>query len=89
MECVDYGDRLIIPGFTDLHVHAPQYAFRGLGMDLELLEWLEEHAFVEEQKYADLAYAKKAYEIFTEDLVKARLQGLVFLERFIRRQRCF
>lgn len=71
MACVDYGDRLIIPGFTDLHVHAPQYAFRGLGMDLELLEWLEEHAFVEEQKYADLAYAKKAYEIFTEDLVKS------------------
>lgn len=28
----DYGDRIIVPGFVDLHVHAPQYAFRGLGM---------------------------------------------------------
>ena len=35
----DYGDRLLIPGLSDLHVHAPQYAFRGLGMDMELLEW--------------------------------------------------
>ncbi len=69
--CTDYGSRLIIPGFTDLHVHAPQYAFRGLGMDLELLEWLEGHAFVEEQRYSDLNYAKRAYEIFTEDLVKS------------------
>ena len=31
----DMGDRIIIPGLTDLHVHAPQYSFRGLGMDLE------------------------------------------------------
>ena len=23
----DYGDRLLIPGLSDLHVHAPQYAF--------------------------------------------------------------
>ena len=34
----DYGDKIILPGMTDLHVHAPQYTFRGLGMDLELLE---------------------------------------------------
>lgn len=69
--CTDHGDRLIIPGLVDLHVHAPQYAFRGLGMDLELLEWLEENAFVEEKKYSDLDYAKRAYGIFTEDLVKS------------------
>ena len=25
----DYGDALIFPGMVDLHVHAPQYAFRG------------------------------------------------------------
>ena len=37
----DVGDKLIIPGLTDLHVHAPQYSFRGLGMDMELLDWLE------------------------------------------------
>ena len=38
----DYGNRIIVPGFVDLHVHAPQYAFRGLGMDMELLDWLGE-----------------------------------------------
>ena len=38
---VDCAGKLVIPGLTDLHVHAPQYAFRGLGMDLELLDWLE------------------------------------------------
>ena len=33
----DVGDKLIIPGLTDLHVHAPQYSFRGLGMDMDFL----------------------------------------------------
>lgn len=64
----DWGDCLIIPGLTDLHLHAPQYAFRGLGMDLELLDWLNTHTFPEEAKYRDLAYAGEAYGIFAEQL---------------------
>lgn len=68
---LDYSGRLIIPGMTDLHIHAPQYAFRGLGMDMELLDWLNTHTFPEEAKYNDLDYAARAYEIFTEDLKRS------------------
>lgn len=64
----DYGEQLIIPGMVDLHLHAPQYAFRGLGMDMELLDWLNAHAFPEESKYQDVKYAQKAYEMFVNDL---------------------
>lgn len=64
----DHGTKLIIPGLTDLHLHAPQYTFRGLGMDLELLDWLNTHTFPEEAKYSNLEYARKAYEFFTYDL---------------------
>lgn len=64
----DYSGKLIMPGLIDLHVHAPQYSFRGLGMDMELLEWLNCHTFPEERKYQDETYAKRAYEIFAEDL---------------------
>lgn len=69
-EIKDYKDALVIPGMTDLHIHAPQYSFRGLGMDLELLEWLDVNTFPEEAKYSDISYAKKAYKIFVEDLKK-------------------
>ncbi len=68
LKLYDYGERLIIPGMTDLHVHAPQYTFRGIGMDEELLEWLSTYTFPEEAKYADMEYAKKAYSYFSEDL---------------------
>ena len=71
LPCKDYEDCLIIPGMTDLHVHAPQYSYRGLGMDMELIDWLNTHAFPEESKFTDLEYAKRAYSIFVNDLVKS------------------
>lgn len=68
---IDYGDKVIIPGLADLHTHAPQFAFRGLGMDLELLPWLKKYAFKEERKYSDDDYAKSAYETFCRALKKS------------------
>ena len=32
-ECIDYGRQMIIPAFSDLHVHSSQYVQRGIGMD--------------------------------------------------------
>ena len=67
----DVGEQLVIPGMNDLHLHAPQYAFHGMYMDLELLEWLNQVTFPEEARYRDLSYARKAYSIFAEDLQKS------------------
>lgn len=75
----DYGHAIIIPGMCDIHVHGPQFSYRGLGMDLELLDWLNTHTFPEESKYEDLDYAKKAYSIFAEALKKsATTRGVIF-----------
>lgn len=71
LKCYDYTDKLVIPGLVDLHVHAPQYPFRGLGMDYELIEWLNTHTFVEEAKYSDISYAQRSYDIFVDDLKKS------------------
>ena len=64
----DYSDKLVFPGMVDLHVHAPQYAFRGMCMDLELMDWLNRYTFPEEEKYEDLQYAEKAYGMFVRAL---------------------
>ena len=74
---VDYTGQLIIPGLVDLHTHAPQFAFRGLGMDLELLDWLETRAFPEEAKYRDLVYARRAYAFLVERLKRGPNTRLV------------
>lgn len=67
---IDRTGLLVTPGLCDLHMHAPQYSFRALGMDLELLEWLNTRTFPEEAKYADLNYARKAYAQVVRDLVR-------------------
>ena len=68
LELIEYGDSIIIPGLCDLHVHAPQYAFRGLGMDMELLDWLNAYTFPEESKYVIIDYANNAYSFFVDAL---------------------
>ncbi|MDR2468122.1 MAG: amidohydrolase family protein [Spirochaetaceae bacterium] len=67
---IDYQSHLIMPGLVDLHTHAPQFAFRALGMDKKLLEWLTTCAFPEEAKYHDLEYAARAYTLFVDELVR-------------------
>ncbi len=77
-----HDDRLIFPGLVDLHIHAPQFAFRGTGMDWELIDWLNNMTFPEEAKYADLDYAARAYGIFAESLKKsATTRASIFATR--------
>lgn len=67
-DIMDYSGSVIIPGLVDMHLHAPQFAYRGMGMDLELIPWLNKYAFTEEAKYADLEYAATAYSAFCDAL---------------------
>ena len=67
---LDYGNSLILPGLCDMHVHAPQVVYRGLGSDLQLIEWLDRYAFPTEARFADLSYARIYYEAFADALAK-------------------
>lgn len=68
LERKDYHGKIVLPGMVDLHLHAPQYAYRGTKMDLPLLDWLNINTFPEEAKYENVSYAKAAYTNFVEDL---------------------
>lgn len=67
---LDYGNSLILPGLCDMHVHAPQFVYRGLGIDLQLMEWLDRYAFPTEARFAELSYARIYYEAFADALAK-------------------
>lgn len=54
-------NELIIPGFIDTHAHAPQHSYKGTGLDLPLLKWLEKYTFPCESKFKDLEFAEKIY----------------------------
>jgi guanine deaminase len=53
---VDYGDKLILPGFVDAHVHYPQTGIIA-SWGKRLIDWLNTYTFPEEMLFADPAYA--------------------------------
>lgn len=66
----DYGRRLIIPAFSDMHVHGSQYVQRGIGMDRLLEDWLHDYTFPQESRFSDPEYAALCYDAFVEDMLR-------------------
>ncbi|XP_006816518.2 guanine deaminase-like [Saccoglossus kowalevskii] len=62
--------QFLIPGFVDTHIHAPQYAISGSGMDLQLLDWLEKYTFPTEMKYNNTKFAENVYEKVVDRTLK-------------------
>jgi guanine deaminase len=60
----------LIPGFIDTHNHAPQFAQRGLGQGLHILDWLNKLTFPNEAKFADPKYARHIYEHCVDGFIK-------------------
>ncbi|MFC5468153.1 guanine deaminase [Cohnella suwonensis] len=50
-----------LPGFIDLHVHAPQWAQAGTALDIPLSDWLHTYTFPLEAKFSDLSFASEVY----------------------------
>ncbi|MEZ5846903.1 MAG: guanine deaminase [Geminicoccaceae bacterium] len=65
----DFGERLIMPGFIDTHLHYPQTQVIG-SYGAQLLEWLQRYTFVEEQRFADPAHAARVARFFLDELLR-------------------
>jgi guanine deaminase len=66
----DYSKCLILPGFIDTHTHLPQYSFVGLGGSEELLPWLENYTFPEEDKFKSNETSRERSRIFFRDAIR-------------------
>lgn len=60
---------IVLPGFVDTHIHAPQYAQLGQALDVPLEVWLGKYTFPLEAQYADLDFARPRYTALVEDLI--------------------
>lgn len=58
-----------LPGFVDLHVHAPQWAQAGTALDIPLYDWLNTYTFPIESKFSDLDFAKRVYNDVVSTLI--------------------
>lgn len=60
---------VLVPGFIDLHIHAPQWQQLGTALDLPVEDWLQTYTFPLEARFADTAMAAVVYR----DLVSSLL----------------
>ncbi len=65
----DHSGHLVAPGFIDAHVHYPQTQVIG-SYGAQLLDWLANYTFVEEQKFADPAHCARIAEFFLDELFR-------------------
>ncbi len=65
----DHGDKLLMAGFIDAHIHFPQYRMLAAAA-VDLLDWLSRYTFPEEARYADHGYAAQAAELFLANLFR-------------------
>jgi guanine deaminase len=66
----DHSGLLIMPGFIDAHIHYPQTQVIG-SYGAQLLDWLYNYTFVEEQKFADPAHCARIADFFLDELFRS------------------
>ena len=63
------GKGALLPGFVDLHIHAPQFPQLGNALDVPLDVWLRTHTFPLESRYSDLEFADRVYRALVRRLL--------------------
>lgn len=69
-ETVELGDALVIPAFTDLHLHSAQLPMAGLGCDGTGEEWFRLYCHPTEQAYAEPENAERVNAALTDQLLR-------------------
>ncbi|NVY96520.1 amidohydrolase family protein [Lactobacillus sp. DCY120] len=62
-------DEYLLPGFIDLHLHAPQWPQAGIALDKPLNAWLQDYTFPLEAQYQDPDFAQGSYQNLVQTLL--------------------
>lgn len=73
------ANRYGLPGFVDIHVHAPQWPQAALALDEPLYLWLEQRTFPLESRFADLDFARTVYRDLVQQLMARGSTTTVYL----------
>ena len=64
---VDYGKKLIVPGFIDTHLHFPQTEMIA-SFGEQLIDWLNKYTFPTERQFENPEYSRKIADVFLRQL---------------------
>ncbi len=69
-ETIDLGHHALIPGLVNAHTHAAMSLFRGLADDLPLMEWLQNHIWPAEARWAKADFVRDGTRLAMAEMLK-------------------
>lgn len=66
----DLGEQLLMPGLINAHGHASMTLLRGLGNDLPLMEWLEDHIWPAEGRFVDERFVADGTQLAMAEMLR-------------------
>ncbi|MCP4488890.1 MAG: TRZ/ATZ family hydrolase [Gammaproteobacteria bacterium] len=70
-EVFDLPGHVIMPGLVNSHTHASMSLLRGLGDDLPLMEWLENHIWPAEGRWVNTEFVHDGFELAAAEMIRS------------------
>lgn len=70
-DTLELGEQALIPGFINAHGHAAMSLFRGLGDDLELMTWLNDHIWPAEGAWVGEDFVGDGTELAIAEMIRS------------------
>jgi len=67
---IDRPGHLLMPGFVNAHTHAAMTLLRGLADDMPLSEWLEQHIWPAEMRWAGQEFVRDGTELAILEMIR-------------------
>ncbi|MCK5857963.1 MAG: TRZ/ATZ family hydrolase [Abyssibacter sp.] len=70
VEHIDLPDHALLPGLVNAHTHAAMSLMRGMADDLPLQEWLEQHIWPAEGRFASEAFVRDGTQLAMLEMLR-------------------
>ncbi len=67
---IEYDNHILMPGLINAHTHAAMSLLRGIASDIPLMEWLQNHIWPIEQKWADESFVHDGSELAIAEMLR-------------------
>ena len=70
-QTIDARGRVVMPGLINTHTHAPMVLYRGLGDDLNLMDWLQKYIFPAEAKTVSPSFVRTGTRLAALEMIRS------------------
>jgi 5-methylthioadenosine/S-adenosylhomocysteine deaminase len=70
-QIIELPQHAVMPGFINAHTHSPMSLLKGLADDLPLMDWLQNHIWPAEAKWADAEFVQQGSALAIAEMLRS------------------